>query len=98
MNAKRTEKTDQEFEDELNDCFGEVDICGRLYYAGYALRQISPTTFRCMLANEPEVWQCEECEKTYDDEIDAEICCAEECKDDLLVSDDDDELTDDGDK
>ena len=40
------EKTDKEFEEYLTEIYGEVNICGLKYNAGWALRQIDPVAFR----------------------------------------------------
>lgn len=40
---------ENDFVDMLNDIYGEVEICGYKYGAGYALREIDPVAFRCAL-------------------------------------------------
>lgn len=35
------------FEDDLNDAYGDAVICGMLFEAGSAMRELSPVTFRC---------------------------------------------------
>ena len=35
------------YEDELNDLYGDATICGALFAAGSAMRELSPVTFRC---------------------------------------------------
>jgi len=46
-----TEYTDYEIEDRyrdmLNDCYGDVDICGQSFQSGTALEELDPTAFRC---------------------------------------------------
>lgn len=79
MNAKQIELTEKEYEQKLNEIYGTVDICGQTFDAGYALRLLDPTAFDCGMADEPEVWECGECDAEYDNETDAEECCQEEC-------------------
>lgn len=43
------------YEDELNDVHGDVMICGSSFAAGSALRELSPTTFRCWFSD----WESE---------------------------------------
>lgn len=43
------------YEDELNDVYGNVSICGELFAAGSAMRELSPTTFRCWFCD----WESE---------------------------------------
>jgi len=75
MNAKLKEVDDRDFENQLNDQFGEVDICGLRYGAGTALREVDPTAFRCAMSDEPQVWICDECGAEYEDEDEANECC-----------------------
>jgi hypothetical protein len=75
MNAQEIELTDNEFELLLNERHSEVDICGIIYAAGYALRNIDPTAFDVALADEPTRWKCDECDQEYDEESEAEECC-----------------------
>lgn len=39
------------YEDELNDVHGDARICGELFAAGSALRELSPMTFRCWFSD-----------------------------------------------
>lgn len=54
------EMDEKEFEEYLNDCFGDVNICGLNYGAGYALKEIDPIAFRCAMVDHEE--ECQECE------------------------------------
>jgi hypothetical protein len=78
MNAEAIEFTDREFENLLNEREGDVDICGMKYPAGTALREIDPTAFDVMQADEPTRWKCGECGEEFDEEADAEECCPPE--------------------
>ncbi len=49
------------FEDQLNDCYDDVEICGYKYTAGCALRQIDETAFRCGVSD----WSSEEFAELY---------------------------------
>lgn len=78
MPAQLKEISEKEFEDKLNEIHGTVEICGITYAAGYALRQVDETAFRCSMSDLPEVWECSECNTEYEDELDAESCCKPE--------------------
>jgi hypothetical protein len=75
MNAKLKELDDREYEEMLNLNYGDVTICGMSYASGTALREVDPTAFDVMMADEPEVWICDECGKEYEDEDEANECC-----------------------
>jgi len=38
---------EEAYEDLLNECYGQVEICGMKYDPGYALKTIDPIAFRC---------------------------------------------------
>ena len=85
MNAIEIERelTEDEFEEALDDIYGDVEIAGHKYSTGQTLREIDPIAFRCGLADygdslETEEWVCGECESVYDNEDDAEECCQED--------------------
>lgn len=78
MNAKLIEKTDEEFADSLTEIYGTVEICGMTFDSGRAFQELDPTAFSCAMADEPEQWQCSECDSIYETEEEAEECCKEE--------------------
>ena len=47
---------DDKIEEELNELYPMVDICGSQFEAGTILREISPVTFRCIVADSEE-WE-----------------------------------------
>ena len=75
MNAYEKEVDEKEFEQMLNDIYGDVSICGMSFQQGSALKELDPTAFRCAMADEPVVWICEECGTEFDNEDIAEECC-----------------------
>jgi hypothetical protein len=77
MKAIEHEITDQEYEDELNNVYGEVEICGMTFDSGRALHELDPIAFRCGQSDEMK-WECSECGKVYDEEQDAADCCPPE--------------------
>lgn len=79
MNAKQIKLTEKEYEQKLTDIYGTFEICGQIFDAGYAFRLLDPMVFDCGMNEEPEVWECGECDKEHDTETDAEECCKEEC-------------------
>jgi hypothetical protein len=77
MRAYLKEVDEKEFEDKLNEIYGEVDICGLKYSAGWALRQVDEIAFNCAMADELWIWVCDECLSEYETEIEANECCKE---------------------
>lgn len=48
IEAWTEERSDEDqYEEWLNDCYGDVDVCGISYPAGRALRELDPIAFRC---------------------------------------------------
>lgn len=74
MNAYLKEYDEKEFAEYLNDRYGDVNICGLRYGSGYALREIDPITFRCLMADMPDVWVCDDCGYEYYTQEEAEDC------------------------
>jgi hypothetical protein len=76
MNVIEIEKDEDEFEDELNQVYGTVEICGEVFDQGTAIRELDPTWFRCSLADCPTTYQCGECNENHGEDQDAaEECC-----------------------
>jgi len=97
MNAERkeTELDEKEYEDVLNELYGDVEVCGMTYSAGCALRELDPTAFRCgkvdyedQLDKDNPLWLCGECGDEYDDEDEAEECCKDESEEEEATKDD----------
>jgi len=74
--------SDEEYEDYLNDLFGEVYVCGTNYDSGRLLKEIDPVAFRCGKSDYESGlnvrYACAECDGEYDDLSEAEECCEEE--------------------
>ena len=77
MNAQLIELAEDEYEDMLTEIYGTVTVCGMEYDSGRLLREIDPTAFRCGMSDEPERWQCDECDSEFDEQEEAEECCKE---------------------
>lgn len=57
------EWTESEYEEYLDDAYGEVTICGMKFSSGRALRELDPVAFRCgMNGMQREDMDCPECE------------------------------------
>ena len=41
------ESTEDEYDSHLDECYGDVDVCGSTYSASYALKELDPTAYRC---------------------------------------------------
>lgn len=79
MNAQEITKDERDFEQELNEVYGTVEICGMTFDQGTALKELDPVAFRCALADQDIRYKCGECEKEFDDEDEANACCLPEC-------------------
>ena len=78
IHEEREKYDEDSFEEMLNEIYGEVEICGYSYSAGYALKELDPIAYRCDLADMQEyedVYICPICNDEHDDEEDALYCC-----------------------
>ena len=70
---------DDDFQEMLDDNYGDLDVCGLKMGAGYILREMDPIAFSCKKIDYedtlPYKWECAECGTVYDYEEDAETCC-----------------------
>jgi len=41
------ESSDDEYDSYLDECYGDIDVCGNTYSASYALKELDPTAYRC---------------------------------------------------
>ena len=78
MAAEQMERTEDEFEEYLNETYETVEVCGMQMDQGRILRELDPIAFRCAMADEPERWKCTECDNEYETEEEAGECCKEE--------------------
>ena len=71
------EKSDDAYEQTLNEIYGEVTICGQTFDARTVYKKLDPIGFRCGKADEEIEYRysCGECGEEYDSESDAEDCC-----------------------
>lgn len=56
---------EKDYEDYLNEVYGDVDICGLFYPAGSALRDVDPAAFDIGYAD----WEAEERDRLDEDDI-----------------------------
>ena len=68
------EMDENEYEEYLNESYGEVEVCGCSYPAGRVLREIDPIAFRWGLYDEPTRYKCDHCDTEYETEEEAEDC------------------------
>jgi len=78
MKAYEKEVDEDEFEEMLNELYDDISVMGMTYGQGTALKELDPTAFRCMMADEPITWICGECDAEFEDEDEADECCVEE--------------------
>ena len=77
MRAYLKEVNEEEFEQKLNDIYGTVEICGLTFDSGRVLKELDPIAFNCAMADEPEIWVCDECLGEFETEEEANKCCKE---------------------
>jgi len=81
MNVYEVEKehNEDDFEQVLNELYGEVKICGMTFNSGYALRELDLVGFRCGMSDfyshDDCLWVCGNCNTEFEDEAEAEECC-----------------------
>lgn len=78
VDVEEVETDERDFEELLNDSFGDVNICGMNYPAGTALKKVDPIAFRVANADEPIRFKCGECDEIHEEDEDAQECCKEE--------------------
>ncbi len=54
------------YDDELDEIYGEVEICGYTYSSSYALKEVDPTAYRCGLAD----WRSEKLDELQEELLD----------------------------
>ena len=45
------EVSEEEYDDMLDDCYGEIEVCGLTYWASSLLKRIDPIAYRCGLSD-----------------------------------------------
>lgn len=70
---------DDEYADHLDECYGNVEVCGYSYGAGRLLKEVDPTAFRCGKSD-------------YESEIESELETQLENLDDSDIEFDDEDL------
>ena len=78
MNAYEKDVDEKEFEEILNINYKPITICGIEFEQGTALRELDPTAFDCIMAEETVIWVCDWCGCEFDDLDEANECCEEE--------------------
>jgi len=82
---ERPELNNDEFEEILNDLYGNVSVCGWEYPSGQVLREVDPIAFECDKNDYEDgldsFWVCGECGTQHNYEDEAEDCCAESDED-----------------
>ena len=77
------ELDEDEVIDQLDEIYGEVEICGMKYSSGKALLELDPIAFhQAELDLEDGLdhkWECGECGEQFETEDEAEDCCKLEC-------------------
>ena len=77
MKAYLKEVSEDDYEAELDDIYGDVEICGMIFSSGRALRELDPIAFNCGISDKPDIWICGECNSEYETEDEAEERCKE---------------------
>ena len=53
--------TESEFDDYLDEFYGEVEVCGMTYSASYALKECDPVAYRCMKSDYEGNFDLDDC-------------------------------------
>ena len=53
--------TEAEFDDYLDELYGEVKVCGMTYSASYILKECDPVTYRCMKSDYESNYDLDAC-------------------------------------
>lgn len=74
---------EEQYDETLNELYGDVQIAGCDFSTSYALKELDPTAYRCGLIDyvdslDLEKFECPVCGEQYDDEDDALYCCQDE--------------------
>ena len=84
MNAIQLEFTEDEFNDYLDEKYGEVSVANVSFYPSYILSELAVTVYQTAyqdwLANQHEIWICSLCGEQYTNKKDADRCCIKEKK------------------
>jgi len=68
------ELDEEAYEELLTEIYGTVKVGNLEWDAGSIVREMDPIAFRCGMAEEPEVWLCDECGAEYETEQEAKDC------------------------
>lgn len=84
--------SEEEYADHLDECYGEVNVCGNYYGAGSLLKDADPVAFRCGKSDYESQIQSElEDQLSREDSSDIDFIEGDEFE----LSDDDEEESDD---
>ena len=73
--AIEREMDESAYDDMLDECYGDIEICGLRYSASCALKEVDPIAYRCGLSDQPLMFECPDCGALYEDEDEADDCC-----------------------
>lgn len=79
--GKERFESEEDFAKDLNQLFGDVDVCGLKYGSGDLLLEIDPIAFSVAMSDSQEyttMYKCPICNEEFDDEEKAKYCCQEE--------------------
>lgn len=57
------EISEEQFDEFLDDCYGDVEVCGFTYNASYALKELDPTAYRCAKSDYESNYDLDDCEE-----------------------------------
>ena len=75
--ARLVEYSESEVVDWIDETNPGVIVLGMSYSPGEIIRELDSVAFRCIEAERPERWECEECDKEHESEEEANQCCEE---------------------
>lgn len=68
-----------EYDQYLDDCYGDIEVAGQRFSTSYALKELDPTAYDIgygdWVDELPTQWSCPICGCLHDDDADAKWCC-----------------------
>lgn len=77
--ATLKEYSEEEYDNFLDDCYGDIDVCWYKYPASKVLYEVDPTAYRVSMSDREssmdDIWICKNCWEEFPTQEEAEECC-----------------------
>lgn len=81
---KEIEYTEEDFDDYIDDCYGDVKIGNLSFSSSEVLKEMDPVAYNIefseyessMKKDDEDGWECQWCNRIYETEEDADDCCS----------------------